>query len=75
MNMVRCMLSQSSLSKIFWGEAVKTATYVLNSIPSRSLESTPYELWTSRKPTLSHLRMWGTVAQVLIPQKFREIRL
>ena len=25
---------------------------------------TPYEIWTGRKPALSHLRVWGCLAYV-----------
>ena len=39
-----------------------TAIYVLNRVPSKSVSSTPYELWTGRKPDLSFLRPWGCAA-------------
>ena len=40
------------------------ATYVLNRVPSKSITSMPYELWTERKPDLSNLKPWGCVAYV-----------
>ena len=33
-------------------------------MPSKSVSSTPYELWTGRKPDLSHLRTWGAAGYV-----------
>jgi transposase InsO family protein len=44
MNMVRSMLNSKSLPKELWGEAVATATYVLNRCPTKRLEGiTPEE--------------------------------
>ena len=42
--MVRCMLSSSSLPEFLWGEALRTAAYILNQVPSKSVLKTPYEL-------------------------------
>src|SRR3954468_22597139 len=61
-DMVRSMMAQASLSVSFWGDALLTAAYLLNRVPSKSIELTSYELWTGRKPDLRHLRPWGSVA-------------
>ena len=34
-------------------------------MPSKSVPSTPRELWIERKPSLSHIRIWGCPAHVL----------
>lgn len=39
-----CMLSNSSLLEFLWGEALRTAAYILNQVPSKSVLKTPYEL-------------------------------
>src|SRR5690606_17177539 len=44
------------------GDALLTAVYILNRVPSKSVTSTPYELWTGRKPNLMYLRPWGSAA-------------
>ena len=62
--MVRSMMIESSLHIILWGEALKTAIYLLNRIPTKATIKTPYELWTGRKPSLKHLHVWGCPAQV-----------
>ena len=36
-----------------------TTTYVLNRIPTKSITTTPYEIWTRPKIDLSYLRPWG----------------
>ncbi|KAK1613767.1 hypothetical protein QYE76_019284 [Lolium multiflorum] len=41
-----------------------TAAFTLNRAPSKSLESTPYELWFNKKPKLSFLKVWGCEAYV-----------
>ena len=46
--MVNSMLSYSGLSEGFWGEAMVTACYLLNRIPSKRNKNTPYELWHKR---------------------------
>ncbi|RVX09191.1 Retrovirus-related Pol polyprotein from transposon TNT 1-94 [Vitis vinifera] len=62
--MVRCMLSNSSLLEFQWGEALRTATYILNQVPSKSVLKTPYELWSGKKPSLHHFHVWGCKAEV-----------
>ena len=49
------------------GEALLTASHVLNRIPNRNKETTPYEYWIGRKPSLSYLRTWGCLAKVNVP--------
>ena len=65
LDMTRSMMSYTTLPTSFWGYALQTACYVLNQVPSKSVASTPYELWAGKKSTLSHLRIWGCPAHVL----------
>ena len=53
------MISQSTLLESLWGEALKTATYILNRVPTKAGIKTPYELWIGRKPSLKHFHIWG----------------
>ena len=55
LDMVRCKLVNSSLPEFLWGEALKTATYILNQLLSKSITKTSYELWSQKKPSLYHL--------------------
>jgi GAG-pre-integrase domain/Integrase core domain len=52
MEMVRSMISHTSLPLNLWGEAIKTTAYILNRVPTKAANKTPYELWTGRKPNL-----------------------
>ncbi|XP_058784891.1 uncharacterized protein LOC131659762 [Vicia villosa] len=73
MNMVRSMLSGKGLPKELWGEAVSTATYLLNRCPTKKLEKlTPEEAWCEFKPNLSHLHVFGSVAYKHVPGQLRK---
>ncbi|RDX78877.1 hypothetical protein CR513_40780, partial [Mucuna pruriens] len=50
-NMVRSMISHSSLPKSLWGEALKIVVYILNNVSTKVVNKTLYELWTDKKPT------------------------
>ena len=66
MDMVRSMLSYSSLPLSSWMYALKTALYLLNRVPSKAVLTTPFELWTGRKPSLRHLHVWGCPSELKI---------
>ena len=54
-DMVRSMICHSTLPESLWGEALKTATYILNRVPTIVTIKTPYELWIGEEPNLKHL--------------------
>eukprot|EP00253_Pinus_taeda_P017839 PITA_17839 len=57
MERARSMLSGAGLGQEFWAEALETSCYLVNKSPSLALEDkTPQEVWTSNKPSLSHLK-------------------
>jgi hypothetical protein len=58
------MMSLSDLLISFWGYVLETAAFILNRAPSKSVETTPYELWHGKKPKLLYLRVWGCEAYV-----------
>nr|GEY06682.1 hypothetical protein [Tanacetum cinerariifolium] len=43
LDMVRSMMSQTTLSKSFWDYALETAARILNMVPTKKVEKTPYE--------------------------------
>jgi transposase InsO family protein len=57
MDMVRSMLSYSTLPIGLWMEALKTTIHILNRVPSKSVSKTPYELWTEHKLSLNYIRV------------------
>ena len=65
-DMVRSMLSNSNLPKSLWIDALKTAVYILNRVPTKAVPKMPFELWKNWKPSLRHMRIWGCPSKVRI---------
>ena len=59
MEMVRSMMGHRNLPMFLWGNALETALYILNRVPTKAVDKTPYEMWNGRKPNLSYLKVWG----------------
>nr|GEW40534.1 zinc finger, CCHC-type [Tanacetum cinerariifolium] len=57
LDMVRSMMSQITLPKSFWDYALETGARILNMIPSKKVEKTPYEVWYGKAPKLSYLKV------------------
>ncbi|UYV76870.1 hypothetical protein LAZ67_14002267 [Cordylochernes scorpioides] len=57
--MTRCFIIQANLPDPLWAELVYTSTYIRNRCPRTNESRTPYEIFTGRKPTVSHLRIIG----------------
>jgi hypothetical protein len=74
MEMVRIMISHTSLPLNLWGEALMTISYILNRVPTKTANKTPYELWTERKPSLKYFRIWGCPAETR-PYRLQENKL
>lgn len=72
MNMTRCMLMEKFVPRKFWPEAVQYAVDILNRSPSKALNDiTPEEKWSNWKPSVEHLRIFGSVAYALVPYQKR----
>ena len=54
----------TSLPISFWDHVLETAIYLLNRVPSKSVSSTPYEIWRGKQPNLKYLKIWGCPAYV-----------
>ena len=59
--MVKSMISHSTLPESLWEEVIKTTTYILNRLSTKTAAKIPYELWTGRKPSLKYLHIFGDV--------------
>ena len=60
---VRSMLADAHLPHEFCAEAMSTAVYHRNRSPMKAISGkTPYEAWMAKKPSVSHLRVFGCKA-------------
>jgi hypothetical protein len=66
MDMVRSMLSYSTIPIGLWMEALKTTIHILNQVPSKSMSKMLYELWTECKPSINYLCVWGCSVEAKI---------
>ena len=70
--MMRCMLVGRKLNRALWAEAVATAVYTKNRLPTKAVpDKTPEEVWTGKKPSVLHMRVFGCIAHVLVPSMKR----
>jgi hypothetical protein len=70
MGKTRCILSGVELGQKFWAEAVSTACYLVNRSPSSTLDDkSPQEVWIGKKPSLTHLKVFGREAYVHVPKE------
>lgn len=74
MESARSMMAHAGLSDSYWAEAVATAAYLRNRIPTTAFREkmTPYERWYGRKPDLSNLKVFGCMAYAHIPDVQRQ---
>ena len=78
MNLVRSVLADTQLAKIYWGEISCTVVYTLNRSPTKGStvqDKTPFELWTDRRPNVSHLRSIGDIAYAHVDKALRASKL
>ena len=62
-----------------WAEAINTANYLRNRVLNKATGTkfghiTPYEVIYQRKPTVGHLRIFGTKVHVLLPVSMRKAK-
>ena len=56
----------------FWVEAISTVVYIMNRTPTEAVEYvTPQEKFTGKKLDLSHLKVFGSIAYVHVPDELR----
>ena len=66
------MLYHAKLSTSFWEYAVMCAIYILNRcITTASNTKTPNEIWSGKKPHISHIRVFGCDVYIHVPDKER----
>ncbi|KAK8584073.1 hypothetical protein V6N12_068323 [Hibiscus sabdariffa] len=72
LDMVRSMMSHSDLPISFWGHALETAAFTLNRVPSKSVQKTPYEIWTGKCPNQDEPKTYQEVVSSPDSEKWLE---
>ena len=72
MEKARSMLSGASLEQRFLAEAMATTCYLVNRYPTSALVGKkPMEVWSSKKPSIRHLCIFGCEAYTYVPKEKR----
>ena len=70
---IRPMIYDSKLQKSYWAEAVTTAVYLRNRSPISTLVNmTPFEALFKKKPSVKHLKVFGSECYAHIPKEIRQ---
>ena len=66
------MLSGAVLGNESWAVVVDTACYLKNRSPTSTLvDKTPHEVWSSKKPSIAHLIVFGCDSFMHVPKEKR----
>ncbi|KAL0642233.1 hypothetical protein Bca4012_102511 [Brassica carinata] len=72
MEVARSMMFHANVPKRFWSDAVQTACYLINRVPTKILKNlSPFEVLNKSKPVIDHLRVFGCVCYVMVPGEQR----
>ena len=71
LDMARCMMQEAKMPVAMWAEALTTAHYLRNVTVNKVVMATPYELFHSKKPDVSLLKVFGSLAHVHVPKEQR----
>ena len=72
LEVARSMMFERGVPKSLWGDAVMTACYVINRLPTENLgNKSPFEVLNGIKPSINHLRVFGCKCYVFIPEAQR----
>jgi hypothetical protein len=67
------MIHDQDLPMCLWAEATMTVVYVQNRLPHSALGlKTPEEMFTGKKPEVSHLKIFGCPVFINIPKEKRK---
>ena len=72
MEATRAILHDLGLSKFLWGEVANIVVYAENRCPHQALNfKTPKEVFTGKKPDVSHFRIFGCPVYFHVPKEKR----
>ena len=72
LDITRCLLLDQNLQMHLWGEAVQAANTILNLRSTKNYpDKTPSKFFAGKRPSVTHLRVFGSTAYAHIPKSFR----
>jgi hypothetical protein len=76
LDMARSMLADAGLPQKYWADAVQTAAYIRNLVPtSNSPAHVPAERWSQKRQDISHLRAFGCTCYAHVPVEISPSKL
>ncbi|GBM43842.1 Retrovirus-related Pol polyprotein from transposon TNT 1-94 [Araneus ventricosus] len=69
---VKTLLKSSGVAQKFWGEALLCFTYTWNRVCHKDGNKTPFEKYSGKKPSVSHIKPFGCLAYVCVPKQIRK---
>ncbi|MCO5596320.1 hypothetical protein L7F22_050381 [Adiantum nelumboides] len=69
----RALMSEKNVPHCYWAEAVSTAVYIMNRTPTAAVHNVmrPEKKFSSKKSDLGHLKVFGCIAYVHVPDELR----
>ena len=69
--MIRALIERN-LPLVYWAKAINIVVYIMNMTPTVAIHNvTPEEKYTKKKPDLSHMKVFGCIAYVHVPDELR----
>ena len=75
LNCVRSILTHSGMPAKFWPDAAIYYSYSWNRLCHRGQKLTPIELFNGKRPSVRHLRQFGSLVYMGIPKQLRKNKL
>ncbi|GFX92868.1 retrovirus-related Pol polyprotein from transposon TNT 1-94 [Trichonephila clavipes] len=69
---IKTLLKSSEVPHKLWGEALLCFTYAWNRICHKDSNKTPFEKYSGRKPSVLHLKPFGSLAYAGVPKQIRK---
>ena len=73
LRVTRALMFQSNLPRKYWGEALLTAVYLINGMPTHTLQNrSPFEVLYKIRPNCDHLRIFGCLCYAATLKRNRD---
>ncbi|MCO5557439.1 hypothetical protein L7F22_011003 [Adiantum nelumboides] len=68
----RALMAEKNVPRCYWAKAVSTAMYIMNKTPTAAVHNvTPEENFSGKRPDLGHLKLFGCIAYLHVPDELQ----